>query len=368
MKNILAITPFLGNSGSEIAFVNLLNNLSKDFKIKIFTPKTNPENKENLHKEIALFQDYRARNHLEKIWFKVRSKNILEELLSEKPNLVFLNTLLSLKYLDHLDRPEIKKILYVHETEEMLVNLSMNELKRIINEIDLILCCSKRVRDYLELLGCNGNLEILYPSICYKNFHVSYPKRKIRSELGIPEDSFVWGMSGALLLNKNPQAFLNIAKIMLQRNHNSKFLWIGASGNYAYEEYLNNWLKKYNLEKVVYILPRMKDNYFDYLNEIDAFLHTSYSESFSMAALEAVGFNKPVVSFPNGGVYESVPDSYLKVTRDFSLMELLELMEKQIKENPKNLTDSEIQHLFQFEEFSLSLKFKEYLQNHRLIN
>jgi glycosyltransferase involved in cell wall biosynthesis len=370
MKKILAITPFLSKSGSEISFVNLMNNLANEFAIKIFTPATNPQLMRELNKKIKLFQPERPvkNNKFESLLLKIRRKDRIKELLNEGQDLIFLNTLISLRYLQLEERKKSKKILYVHETEQMLVKLTKEDLRKVLNNIDLILCCSKNVREYLTLLGCKGQIEVLYPSINYENFHISFPKREIRQELGINSDSFIWVMSGALLLNKNPKAFINVAKELLQRNIKTTFLWIGATGNNAYEEYLKAIIKRDGLEGIIYIIPRKTEDYFDYLNGINGFLLSSYSESFSIAALEAVCFNKPVISFPNGGVYESVPECFRKVAKDFSISELADLMEDQMKETPKTISDPEIQHLLQFEQFSLSLKLKEYLRKHSLLH
>ncbi|MFD0977931.1 glycosyltransferase [Salinimicrobium gaetbulicola] len=287
----------------------------------------------------------------------------ISKFLKEYPqDLILLNTLLSLKHIDPALMSGFKTILYVHETEDMLVNLNKDNLKFLIEKVDLILCSSSAVKEYLEILGRKKQLEVLYPVINFQRFNLPLSAKNKREELGYKDTDFIWMMSGALLVNKNPKAFINSAKSVVREFPDAKFLWVGATDSHAYEIFLRNFISKNGLESTIKIIPRLLAEYYQYLNVADGFLLTSFSESFSMAALEATAFNKPVISFPCGGVLESVPANRREVTSNFSVDELVNLMKKEMNSEKKDFDVEDIQHLLKKDKQFSALNFKKIVE------
>lgn len=366
MTRILAITPLLGRSGSEISLLNLMNSICEQNKITIFTPNILPDLINEINEKIELIIPKRKkRNLLQRFYSKINRKQfkniILKKYVSNQYDLIVLNTLLSFKYFHEARTISQRVVLYIHETELMMVNLDVSIVENIINKADFIFCSSKYVKDYLEIMGRIGNIEILYPSVNYNTFTIPIINKTLKDFPKIDPSSFVWGMSGAVLTNKNPKMFIEIAKKLTSINKNTHFIWIGCSGKNAYEAYIKKYIRSQNIEDKIHFLDRKSEQYFQYLNKLDGFMLTSISESFSLGAQEAACFGKPVVSFPCGGIYESVPENLRTVAKEFSIEEIVLLMVKIMEDEKTNMTIKDIDYLLKNNQKDIGIKFEKML-------
>jgi glycosyltransferase involved in cell wall biosynthesis len=375
MKKSLFVTPFFGRSGSEIALLNLVNSLNDNFRIKIMTQNINPILKEKLTKGIEIvyplnksWQKNIFYRGLKKIRYP-RSISAFDELITENDfDFILLNTLISIRDFDTARKKCKKTILYVHETEQMLTYFNNSKLKSVVDNVDLILCSSEYVKEYLKVYGRKNNIEVLYPPLAFSNLTLPLKRNDIRESLGFSTSNFIWAMSGDILINKNPRMFIEAAIKLYHIDSNSRFVWYGASGSSAYEMYLTKYVKAIGLEKIIKFIDKRKDDYFSYLNEINGFVLTSLSESFSLVSLEAAIFGKPVVSFPCGGVIEAVPKSLLSVTNEFSIKELVQLMSDVMNnEFNQSLTCNEIQKMFSLDITIIRKRFLEILYCYNIL-
>lgn len=366
MLKLLAITPLLGRSGSEIALINLLASLTNDFKITVFTSTKNPLLKQELPPEIRLITPEKRfkrksllGNIIEKFQHLYRPMDEIEKWMdNEGFDIVLLNTYLSLRFYSWLDNKGKKTILYVHETELMLEKIEMEKFRKVINEVDLILCSSNYVKEYLNIYGRTEAIEVLQPSLDFTRFILPVDSRNLREVLDFKESDYVWGMCGATTINKNPKMFLEAAEQLLKENPTLRFLWIGARGKNAYEDYLVKEIEFKGLQENIKIIEMQSNDYYQYLNLLDGFVLTSFSESFSLSALEAACFNKPVISFPCGGVYEAVPKELLWVTEEFSVKELVHLMKTAMKNPMAKISLKEIETLLKKDRSSAGMNFR----------
>ena len=366
MTRILAITPLLGRSGSEISLLNLMNSICQNNKITIFTPNNFPGLINDINKNIELIIPVkRNRNLLQKFYSKIIRKEIeniiLKKYVSNYYDIIVLNTLLSFKYFHEAKTISSRVVLYVHETELMMVNLDISMVEHVINKADFIFCSSKYVKDYLEIMGRRGDIEILYPSVNYNKFTIPIIKETLKDFPEINRSSFVWGMSGAVLINKNPKMFIEIAKKLISINKNVHFIWIGCSGENAYETFIKKYIRSQNLDDKIHFLDRKSEQYFQYLNKLDGFMLTSISESFSLGAQEAACFGKPIVSFPCGGIYESVPESLRSVAKEFSIEEIVLLMTKIMEDKKAKMSIKDIDYLLKNNHKDIGIRFEEML-------
>lgn len=344
-----------------------MNSLSSKINFTLAVINGGLENFDDLNPSVKILKPNRN-SFFERVKTRVLKRNdvsrfdYISKFLKDYPqDLILLNTLLSLKHIDQALMRGFKTILYVHETEDMLVNLTKDNLKFLIEKVDLVLCSSSAVKQYLEILGRKKQLEVLYPVINFERLNLPISAKNKREELGYKNTDFIWMMSGALLVNKNPKAFINSAKLVVREFPNAKFIWVGATDSHAYEIFLRNYINKNDLVSTIKIIPRLSAEYYQYLNVADGFLLTSLSESFSMAALEATSFNKPVISFPCGGVLESVPENRRKVTFNFSVNELVQLMKKEMKSEKTDLCLEDIQNLLEKHQQHTASKFTKLL-------
>lgn len=330
MRKLLAITPYLGRTGSEIALLNLLTSLTDEFQIDVVTPNKAPELASEINKPIRLLKPVAQKQGLkQKIQRKIGigdsivKRSFLGRFpLYEAYDVVVLNTLKTLVYFPEAITKGKKIIVYIHETEAMLTGISAHLFATVIDKADLIICSSEHVRSYFKTMGRTSKVEVLHPTLDYSKFALPQSNKNLRASLGYKETDFVWGMAGTITVNKNPKMFIDIAKQVNEKKPNAKFMWIGYKGDSAYEDYLKSLVKEWNLEHVVTFITGKNEEYYEYINAINGFLLTSLSESFSLVSLEAACFGKPVVSFPCGGVIEAVPEVCLTVTKEFSVSEI----------------------------------------------
>ncbi len=366
MLKLLAITPLLGRSGSEIALINLLASLTNEYKITVFTPTKNPLLEQEMPPEIRLITPGKGLkrksllgNIIEKAQHLYRPIGEIEKWMdNESCDIVLLNTYLSLRFYSLLGNRGKKTILYVHETELMLEKIETEKFREAINGVDLILCSSNYVKEYLNTYGRTKAIEVLEPSLDFTRFVLPVDSINLRKVLDFKESDFVWGMCGATTINKNPKMFLEAAKLLLKENPTLRFLWIGARGNNAYEDYLRKEIESMGLQGNIKIIEMQLNDYYQYLNLLDGFVLTSLSESFSLSALEAACFNKPVISFPCGGVYEAVPKELLWVTEEFSVKELVNLMKTAMINPMAKISLKEIETLLEKERSSAGKNFR----------
>jgi glycosyltransferase involved in cell wall biosynthesis len=222
------------------------------------------------------------------------------------PDVWYVNTIVQPDYVFEAKRNNIKCVVHSHELEQMLAYVSEPATRVLISYPQLIVANSEASRKVLQLLGRRDAIEVCYetinPGLIDYDDHTA---RKLRHELKIGGDTFVWAMAGTLDPNKNPARFVSIATKLLGKGHNAHFIWPGG-GDSGYRLYVKQLAQNSGFgEKISFIGPRTND-YYDWLNVADAVVITSFKESFSIVALEAAYLGKPVVSFDCGGVKEII--------------------------------------------------------------
>jgi glycosyltransferase involved in cell wall biosynthesis len=134
---------------------------------------------------------------------------------------------------------------------------------------------------------------------------------RVRSELGIPEGSFIVGGSGTLNWRKAPEVFVQIAREAARKNPSADlyFLWVGGAAEGDVELYrVRHDIAKMKLENRVRFIEH-KPNPMDYYAAFDAFAMVSREDPFPLVCLESASLGKPIVCFENaGGTPEFVAD------------------------------------------------------------
>lgn len=150
--------------------------------------------------------------------------------------------------------------------------------------------------DKLVALGVDRNKVTYIPNFVSKDtfFPVSAAeKKRIREQLGLPEDAYIILGVGQVQERKGVWDFIKLA----QANPNWHFIWVGGFSfgkmTAGYEELkavVDNPPANLDFPGIV---PREAMN--DYYNLADVFLLPSYTELFPMSALEAFSTGTPTV-------------------------------------------------------------------------
>ncbi|MEA3423627.1 MAG: glycosyltransferase family 4 protein, partial [Bacillota bacterium] len=114
----------------------------------------------------------------------------------------------------------------------------------------------------------------------------------------INENMTYVGIMGRLDPVKNHGLFIEIAKKVIDKNRNFRFL---IAGDGKLEEELKKLAKLYKIDKYIHFLGFV-DKPYEFYNSIDINVLTSLSESFPYVMLEGARIKKPIVTTDVGGV------------------------------------------------------------------
>ncbi len=148
-----------------------------------------------------------------------------------------------------------------------------------------------------------ANLTVERFRIPRRNIHVVHNGSRIPETTAQPESNLIVTL-GHFQEYKNPDVWLQTAKIVLKRNPSAKFLWLGDGPlikNYR-EEILREGLS----EKIH--LPGHHPNVSVELSRARVYFHPSRMESHGIAIIEAMSYGIPCVASNVGGLKESVVD------------------------------------------------------------
>jgi glycosyltransferase involved in cell wall biosynthesis len=137
----------------------------------------------------------------------------------------------------------------------------------------------------------------------------------LKRELGVSAEVNLVGMVGRYDPAKGHKIFLEAASLVLQEDHNVKFVAVGGLlfadvfpffKNY-YDEVLE-YARRLGVERHVVFLPHRNDIP-EVMRSLDVLVLPSVNEGFGLVVLEALASSVPVVTSPAVGALELVGDS-----------------------------------------------------------
>ena len=162
------------------------------------------------------------------------------------------------------------------------------------------------VRDLLvHRMGIDASrISVLYPFITVPDARVDRDMRRtVRRKLEIPENAIVVGMSGAFILRKSPDRFIDVAARVMHQARGAPvyFVWIGGDATLEYGRYVMTDIRRLGLtDRFRHVTERIDPR--PYLGALDIFLLSSRSDPFPLVCLEAaVHAETPIVCFDQAG-------------------------------------------------------------------
>ncbi len=213
------------------------------------------------------------------------------------------NTAVTGKAVSILHEQGYEFISLIHELENLIKEYHLEyAVKDIASHAKKILFAAKVVQDSFTKIAEKVESEkmVINPQGIYQ--HVVYDKhayKAIREELNIPQHSKLVVNVGFADLRKGFDLFINTAKILVQKDPQIHFLWIGDI-----EGTLKHWLKtdiESDLLKGHVHNVSFTDKITEYLSAADLFAITSREDPFPSVVMEALAVGIPVVGFENGG-------------------------------------------------------------------
>jgi glycosyltransferase involved in cell wall biosynthesis len=176
-----------------------------------------------------------------------------------------------------------------------------NKMKYNSFYLDKIIAVSDAVKKQMVSSGINENKLIA--------IHDGIAVNEIRKTVSVGlknqkefAKSFLVGTSAAFTNEKDYPTLVEAAKIVVKKNPDIKFIFLGK-GNLLDET--KELINENNLIKNVFTLGYV-DNPLDYIKDFDIYVTSTKSEGLGTSILDAMALGKPVVATNTGGIPEIV--------------------------------------------------------------
>ena len=301
-SKILFITPFFNHGGSEIYLYELLNCLDKkkfEFSVLSNYPGEFTKHK-TLDYPVYVNQTQNSSNkyRLNKICKRIfyidleflQFKKIIKK---QNPDIIYINTAILAKYALYARKLGVSYIVHFHEQPSVYDNIPSVEFEQMIvkNEVN-------KIR--------NKNVFVQYEHIRLNKF-LTPNKKDLRVKLHIPENSFVWIMSGMKSYRKGYDLVPDICKAI--EKNNGYLLWVGWDRLMG----INSLVKRSNIKNFIESGHLSQIEYNQIFEIAQGFVLTSREDPFPLVMIEAASHGLPIFSFNSGGVIEFVQEGMGKV-------------------------------------------------------
>ncbi len=194
---------------------------------------------------------------------------------------------------------------FLHWSPVTLTNTSIDMFD--IYTSKKVIACSDFAKKQIENFpGMKGDVEMITPGTYTKIFKPAKKDKRLQKTLGLGEKDRVVIFAGRVTESKGCGDLVDIAKIVIEKNKNAKFLFVGK-----YEKgYLSKLLKKASLSGVEDNLIFAGDVDYYSMPKYYALSHVqvlpSHMEAFGMVNIEAQSCGVPSIAYDVGGVNSSI--------------------------------------------------------------
>lgn len=333
--SVLFITASFNRTGSEVLLLNLLKGLDQQVIRPYLFCLEDGELLKELPKKIPYSLPYYTRKkRSEKLWrsvlkrvrqdpFEYQLKMIQRKI---KADIWYINTIVvDPRFLTIGKQLGVKIVTHFHELSNAYRFITKTHLQLILENSDVCIGCSKIVCEKIRELG-HPNVQLQYSFVDTALIDRQLAKPSLgREALGIPEDAFVWAISGTVTYEKGVDYLPSILGALTDEN--IRIMWLGKSPADGLGYYIEAVTEKQWPGKMIFT-GGLKEQYYQYLMLADGLLMPSREDSFPLVMLEAAYLGKPIVSFNSGGVSELVSREKGVVVDSWNAIDLVEAMKK----------------------------------------
>ncbi len=310
MKRVLFLSHDTSRTGAPMVllyFMQWLKKTSKKHEIDCLALNGGPLKTDFKKASHAFFQvKTKHKIHLlDKFLQKIRrkknnfeqNKKLLKELKKNKYQLIYANSVVSLKWALEIKKrsTNAKVILHLHELDGVIKSTFPNILEHI-EELDFCICVSKMVRDNFIK---NYSFPMDRTEVVYE-FSKNLLSKTKDNKTPKMDEVFVVGGSGSVNKRKGYDLFIAVAIEVFRQepNLNIKFNWVGKISNKKTGIELAFDIEKSNAKNKIFFSGE-ESNPFNRYNNFDVFLMTSREDPFPLVCIEVASLGKPIVCFEN---------------------------------------------------------------------
>ena len=327
---ILFITPYGGYTGSEILIWQLMQELDRRGKSVAWFSRNQGalfNNKAEVNFPTYFYPQRSSflNSIYEGIYVKALGSTPADKALLRyheqfKPDLWYLNTATMPDVAALARKLGIPYVVHFQELTSAFDDHRAVPFSAMLSGAQKLIGCSAIVRKRMEQISLRET-ELLHSFVDYNRLQVRQSATVIRSRIGVPDDAYIWIMSGTESLRKGYDL---IPDLLTQLPDNAYILWLGKPRDTALRTYVEQRVRSENLHYLA--LGEHSDEYYDYLNAADGFVLTSREDPHPVVMIEAAALGKPIAAFNSGGVSEFVQPGMGGVVDSFNPTDLANLM------------------------------------------
>jgi len=173
--------------------------------------------------------------------------------------------------------------------------------RRLVGFTAGVICVSGAVRDHYDPGHRFAGVHMIPNGILVPPLHVPHERRRVRAQLGIPEDVPVAGSVGRMLPWKGQDRFLLAAASVLRELPDARFVLLGNPDQPDYLRGLKELADATGVGERA-IFGGFREDIIPSITAFDLLCHTSLApEPFGRVLVEAMAVGVPVIASPTGG-------------------------------------------------------------------
>ena len=317
---VLLVVHDLSRAGAPRVALNIFKELKGQVELQIIALDGGPlqEEFEKIGKvTIATKATYRY--HPLRFAAKLRQATFVnminQSVKSFAPEVVYLNSVASIRVLESVNIPQTPILLHVHEMGVGLNGFWKRDGRLLKGRnVHPILVSEAAKRSFIEETGFSEDVKVIYPC-------VPFPQQSTRKgplRTPPPLSPIIIGGSGTIEWRKGLQAWLLMAAaiIRLVGPEKVKFMWVGAKQDMETDIVVEQ-ARILGIQNHVEFIQSTPDP-FSYYAQMDIFAMTSWEDPCPLVVMENMLMGTPVAAFRNsGGAAEEIGATGI-VVDDFS--------------------------------------------------
>jgi glycosyltransferase involved in cell wall biosynthesis len=225
-------------------------------------------------------------------------------------DLIYLNSVASLPFLDWLGPADLPVVLHAHELDSQVeATVGREGLEPHRPRLTRVVACSRAVRKLLvelvERLGFEpGCVDVVHEFIDADALagRGDLDAGALRRELGLPPGAFVVGGAGQISFRKGPDLFVQLAAEVRRREPATPvhFVWVGHVQNQSVASLAKLAANALGVADRVHFVGQKRDP-FTAFRSFDLFAMVSREDPFPLVTMEAGALGIPVLCFAGAG-------------------------------------------------------------------